>query len=103
MRSLKKKVLNKARVEGSICEAYIIEEISNFTSLYFENSVRTKLNKVHRNDDGGEVESLGRLSIFRQSGRPICTEKSCWLTQEEVDKAHLYVLLNYQEIISYVE
>ena len=27
---LKKKVTNKAKVEGSICEAYLIDEITNF-------------------------------------------------------------------------
>ena len=35
MHSLKKKVKNNARVEGSIMEAYIIEEISNFNRHYF--------------------------------------------------------------------
>ena len=33
MHSLKKKVKNKARVEGSIMEAYIIEKILNFRRL----------------------------------------------------------------------
>ena len=39
MHSLKKKVKNKARVEGSIIETYIIEEISNFSPHYFNPSV----------------------------------------------------------------
>ena len=32
---LKKKVTNKAKVEGFICEAYLIDEITNFASHYF--------------------------------------------------------------------
>ena len=31
---LKKKVTNKAKVDGSICEAYLIDEITNFASHY---------------------------------------------------------------------
>jgi hypothetical protein len=43
---LKKKVKNKAHVEASICEAYIVEEISTFISYYFEPHLRTKINRV---------------------------------------------------------
>ncbi|GKD63878.1 transposon-like protein, partial [Tanacetum coccineum] len=50
---LKKKVKNKARVESSICEAYIMEEISNFCTHYFESHVETNSRRVGRNDDGG--------------------------------------------------
>ncbi|XP_043807714.1 uncharacterized protein LOC110620936 [Manihot esculenta] len=67
---LKKKVKNKASVEGSIVEAYLIEENSSFCSHYFEPSISTRLNRVPRNDDGGHVEPMGRLSIFTHAGRP---------------------------------
>jgi hypothetical protein len=40
--NLKKKVKNKAHVEASICEAYIVEEISTFISYYFEPHLRTR-------------------------------------------------------------
>ena len=39
MHSLKKKVKNKVRVKDSIIEAYIIEEIFNFSRYYFNPSV----------------------------------------------------------------
>ena len=32
---------NKARVEGSICNAYLAEEISNFCSQYFRSEIDT--------------------------------------------------------------
>jgi len=35
LHTLKRKVKNKARVEGSICEAYIVEEMSTFYSHFF--------------------------------------------------------------------
>jgi Domain of unknown function (DUF4218) len=42
---LRKKVSNKAHPEGSMVEAYIIEEILNFCSIYFKSDVRTRLNQ----------------------------------------------------------
>ncbi|KAF9665111.1 hypothetical protein SADUNF_Sadunf16G0088200 [Salix dunnii] len=48
-----KKVTNKVQVEGSICEAYLIDKITNFTSYYFGDDVQTIWNRVPRNDDGG--------------------------------------------------
>ena len=70
MFNLKKKVKNKAHVEASICETYIVEEISTFISYYFEPHMRTRINRVPRHDDGGEVPSSGNLSIFSNPKRP---------------------------------
>ena len=67
--NLTKKVKNKAHVEASICEAYIVEEISTFISYYFKPHLRTRINRVPRHD-GGEVPSSGNLSIFSNLGRP---------------------------------
>jgi hypothetical protein len=68
--NLKKKVKNKAHVEASIYEAYIVEEITTFISYYLEPHLRTRINHVPRHDDGGEVSSSGNLSIFSNPGRP---------------------------------
>nr|GEV83499.1 hypothetical protein [Tanacetum cinerariifolium] len=48
-----KKVTNKAKVESSIANAYLIEETSMFCSHYFEPHVKTKMNRLPQNDDGG--------------------------------------------------
>lgn len=40
---LKKNVRNKARVEGSIVNAYLVEEASNFCLYYFEGHVITRV------------------------------------------------------------
>jgi hypothetical protein len=66
--NLKKKVKNKAHVEASICEAYIVEEISTFISYYFKPHLRTRINRVPQHDDGGKVPSSGNLSIFSNPG-----------------------------------
>ena len=63
---MKKNVNNKAKVEGLICNAYLVEEASNFCSYYFEPHVYTEAQRVPRNDDGGDVEEVvGNLSIFK--------------------------------------
>nr|GEZ42574.1 hypothetical protein [Tanacetum cinerariifolium] len=63
---LKKKVTNKSKVESSIANAYLIEETSMFCSHYFEPHVKTKMNRLPRNDDGGDEELYeGTISIFR--------------------------------------
>ncbi|XVE92707.1 hypothetical protein REPUB_Repub01dG0122800 [Reevesia pubescens] len=104
MHHLKKKVTNKAIVEASICEAYIIEEITTFCSHYFDSNILTKLTQVPCNDDGGEVESMGRLSIFTYLGRAFVPKSvSRYLYDDEYQAAKIYVLLNCEEIWPYVE
>jgi hypothetical protein len=68
--NLKRKVKNKAHVEASICEAYIVEEISIFISYYFESQLRIRINHIPRHDDGGEVPLSENLSIFSNLRRP---------------------------------
>jgi hypothetical protein len=51
--NLKRKVKNKAHVLASICEAYIVKDISIFISHYFKLHLRTKINLVPRHNDGG--------------------------------------------------
>jgi len=68
--NLKKKVKNKAYVEASICEAYIVEEITTFISYYFKPHLRTRINHVSWHDDSGEVPSSGNLPIFSNPRRP---------------------------------
>ena len=94
MFNLKKKVKNKAHVEASICEAYIVEEISTFISYYFEPHLRMRINRVPQHDDGGEVPSSGNLSIFFNPRRPIPKNavKGRYLSEIEFRQAHNYVL-----------
>jgi hypothetical protein len=66
--NLKKKVRNKAHVEASICEDYIVKEISTFIAYYFEPHLRTRINRFPRHNDDGEAPSSGNLSIFSNPG-----------------------------------
>jgi hypothetical protein len=44
-------VKNKARVERSICNAYLVEESSNFFSYYFGPDVQMRHTNVARNEE----------------------------------------------------
>ena len=104
MHTLKMKVRNKARVEGSISEAYLLEEISNFSSMYFESEVRTRHTRPPRNDDGGDDDiHNNRLSIFKYPGRAFGNNWSRMLDDRELGAAELYILLNCAEIEPYIE
>ncbi|KAK4707330.1 hypothetical protein R3W88_033104 [Solanum pinnatisectum] len=96
-------VKNRYHVEGSICEAYIIKEISTFSSHYFQPNVQTRLNKVTRNDDGGEVDVPdGCLSIFLHPGHPSGVMNGRYLSDKEWDATRIYVLLNCEEIQQFI-
>ncbi|KAK1400946.1 hypothetical protein POM88_000551 [Heracleum sosnowskyi] len=82
--------------------AYSFNEISTFVSDYFPDEVLTKANRVSRNDDGGNVELNGRLSVFGLSGRAYGKEKRIFLSEKELHAAHTYILLNCEEIDEYV-
>ena len=104
MHTLKMKVRNKARVEGSICEAYLLEVISNFSSMYFEPQVRTRLTRPPRNDEGGDdLSDDNRLSIFKTPGRAFGSSWYRMLEDRELEAAELYILLNCAETEPYIE
>ena len=106
LRRLKNNVRNKAKVEGSICNAYLVEETSSFCAHYFEPYVNTRHRKVPRNvqifrDENQEHEGL--LSIFKHPGRAFGKEKFRYLNAEEYHAARTYILLNCEEVKPYIE
>jgi hypothetical protein len=66
--TLRKKFKNKAHVEASICKVHIVEEISIFTSYYFEPCLRIRINHIPRNDDYAELPLSENLLIFYHLG-----------------------------------
>ncbi|KAL0373579.1 UNVERIFIED_CONTAM: hypothetical protein Sradi_3273600 [Sesamum radiatum] len=101
--NLKKKVKNKAAVEASICEAYIVEEISIFTTHYFEPDVICKKRRPGRNDDGLNNENIEHMSIFNHPGRPHGASKMRYLIGEERHVAETYIVANCPEAHPYYE
>ena len=104
LRHLKNNVKNKARVEGSICNSYLVEEASTFCSHYFEQHIETRHRKVPRNDSSGGGESFeGNISIFSHPGRAHGCFKTRHLDDREYMAAHNYVLFNCSEVAPYTE
>ena len=103
--NVKKKVKNKAHVEASICEAYIVKKISTFISYYFEPNLRTRINRVPRHNDSGEVSSSGNLSIFSNPERttPKNVVRGRYLSEMEFKQAHNYVLFNCDELRPFIQ
>jgi hypothetical protein len=103
--NLKKNIKNKTQVEASICEAYIVEEISAFISYYFEPHLRTRINRVPRRDDGGEVPSNGNLSIFSNLGRPTTKNviRGRYLSEIKFRQTYNYVLFNCDEMRPFIQ
>ena len=101
---MKKKVTNRDKHEGSKCEAYLIDEITNFASYYFDDGVQTIWNRVPRNNDGGSKSQCGQLSIFSYPRRKLSKKfYRRQLSQEEMKIAHNYVIFNCQELKPYME
>lgn len=96
LNKLKKTVKNKARVEGSICQAYLAKEFAQFSSFYFPGEQEESL---HGDSGPEDTTQSNSLSVFRKiEGRPYgrCTTRN--LTDQEIRVAHLHILLNCDEV-----
>ncbi|KAL0433756.1 UNVERIFIED_CONTAM: hypothetical protein Slati_2709900 [Sesamum latifolium] len=103
LRGLIMKVKNKAHVEASIVEAYLVEEISIFTFQYFAPQVLCKRNMPSRNDDLAMNDARIQQSIFNFPGRGSGASKKRWLSGSERHIIEMYILTNCEVITPYYE
>jgi hypothetical protein len=92
---------NKARVEASIAEAYILKEISHFSSIYFAKNVPTVHNLTPQYNIGIEQNDC-KLSLFTGRGDTTSRGTPRVLSDLEWRTAMLYVLTNLTEVDDYV-
>lgn len=83
---------NKTHVEGSICEAYIVEEMLFFANHFFEkkNVLPNKRMKARRNTEGVSKD----LSCYSILNCPIRGQGQMierWLLQEELHSSYTYI------------
>ena len=91
-------------MEGSICQAYLLEEMSTFASYYHPPDILSRRTRLPRNDDGREGSSMNPpLSIFNYPGRPLGKCITSTLDDREIKAAHLYILLNCPEVVPYLK
>ncbi|KAI9076315.1 hypothetical protein K1719_041740 [Acacia pycnantha] len=69
LRTLKHKIKNPRYVEGSIAEAYLVEEAAKFASYYYPLEMMSRWRGVPRNDDAGDTRD--QKSIFNFPGRVV--------------------------------
>ena len=100
MREYKSAVTNKARPEGSIAEAHVMNECLTFCSMYLRR-VETKFTRPQRNIDVDEILTDG-LSVFSNVARPYGKKDFRMLTPQETDDMHWYVLNNCEEVEAYI-
>ena len=96
---------NKSQVEGSIVNAYLMEEAAKFASFYFEHEGPSLTHRVRRNDvtvEDDYANDQDRLSIFRPPSRPIGQKNRRLMLDQEYQAAHTYVLLNCPEVDEYM-
>ncbi|GJS28520.1 hypothetical protein Tco_0489140 [Tanacetum coccineum] len=100
--SMKRIVRNKARVEGSIVQSYLVNELSMHCSLYFDLRIETRLNRKPWNfalDIHCSSPTNTRLNIFKVPSRKLFdTGTKRNLTNAEKHKAHTYILLNCEDV-----
>jgi len=100
--SLKKYVKNRARPEGSIAEAYIVNEALTFCSMYLT-GVETRFNRLARNWVDDEERIVKKISVFDTRCRPIGKMTPVTLDTHLREKAEWYVLHNCSEIQQFIE
>ncbi|XP_025632772.1 uncharacterized protein [Arachis hypogaea] len=105
---LKSYVRNRSRPEGSIAEAYLVEECLTFCSRYLHSGVQTKLNRQPKNNDepnNSMMETIDAFSnLFPKRGVPLGEKKGepFFLDDNSREQVHSYILLNCHKIDDYV-
>ncbi|KAK7244185.1 hypothetical protein RIF29_39003 [Crotalaria pallida] len=89
MKVLKGYVKNKSRPEGCIAERYIVEEAVDFYNQYLHDDNSIGVPKSHH--------------MGMEEGEGIIGNKIVTISRTELEKAHLYVLHNSDEVEPYVE
>lgn len=97
----KQYVRNKARPEGSIAEAYIVNESLTFCSMYLR-GMETRFNRPERND---ELDSHldKKLNIFATGWRPLGKARIIHLDDKTLKQAHWYLLNNCPEVQPFIK
>jgi hypothetical protein len=99
LKVLRTKYRNKGKIEASIAEAFILEEMSNFTTTYYGDNLPSMYNPPpHYNAD----KNPSNLSLFKgQLGRASVSSTKT-LKNEEWCSIMLYVSTNLDEVEPYM-
>ena len=98
---LKQYIRNKARPEGSVVEAYVMNESSTLCSRYLS-EIKNWFSRDEWNHDGISKDKIvGEFEMFMLKVRPLGATSSRSLSQEEKYQIHWYILNTVDEIVEY--
>jgi hypothetical protein len=99
LKTIHKKCGNKDRIEASIAEAFIHEEVSNFATTYYNENLPSVHNPpAQYNED----ENESTLSIFQGPHGRASGATTKTLSNEKWCKIMLYVLTNLDKVKTYL-
>jgi hypothetical protein len=101
LRYLKLMIGNRAKVEGSITEAFILKEIAYISSVYFTEEHNVNTPTVWYNVD--EEPPYSDLSIFASRGTTVGSSTSYYPTSKERMATLLYMYANIDGMDKYFE
>jgi hypothetical protein len=96
MKKLWEKCKNKARIEPSMAEAFLYEEVTNFTTSYYNENIPTMHNPVSRYNIGDPGRE-SKLSLFKGQLGPAGASGSKKLSIEEWRTITLHIFYNQVE------
>ena len=99
LKYLRAMVGNKARVEGCIAEAFLLKEVSYFTSVYFAEEHNVYAATMRYNVD--EEPPVSDLKIFQWRGTTVSKSTFYHHNQEERMSTLLYMFSNMEEMEPY--
>ena len=91
--------IERCQIEASIAEAYILEEVSNFTTKYYGEKLPSMHNPPPRYNAGDNESSL---SIFRGQFESASDARYKTLNYEEWRHNMFYLLINLSEVEPYI-
>ena len=89
----------KCKIEASIAESYILEEVSNFTTKYYGDNLPSVHNPPPRYNAGNNKSSL---SILRGQLGSASDARYKILNHEEWRRIMLYMLTNHSVVEPYI-
>jgi hypothetical protein len=95
LKTLRKKCRNKAKIEASIVETYILDEVPNFTEKYYTENLPSVYNSPPRYNAG---KNESNLSLFQGQLGSTSASTTKQLKNEEWCSIMLYVLTNLVEV-----
>ena len=102
-KTLRAKCKNKRRIEASMAEAFITEEVANFVTAHYEAKNHHLHNLKPRHNDADPKKGGSNLSLFKGKLAPAGAYTPLLLDVDEWRTITLYILNNLTEVRPYIE